>query len=132
MRTLTIVAGTAMAMALALPVAFAQTAPNSDAAPPAASTFGNQTGPGMMSGPAQGQQSGQVQPQLQPQGQGGYGPGMMNGNGADQGQGGYGSGMMGGYGANWMGAYGGIWVPILLVGLLVVGLVAWVVKRKAK
>ena len=37
--------------------------------------------------------------------------------------------MMYGYGVGWMGGYGGIWVPILLV-LLVGGLVAWVVKQK--
>ena len=30
----------------------------------------------------------------------------------------------------WMGGYGGIWIPILLV--LVVGLVAWVVMQKRK
>ena len=30
----------------------------------------------------------------------------------------------------WMGGYGGVWVPILLV--LVVGLVAWVVMQKRK
>ena len=30
----------------------------------------------------------------------------------------------------WMGGYGGVWVPILLV--LVVGLVAWVVVQKRK
>ena len=36
-------------------------------------------------------------------------------------------GGMGGYG--WMGAYGGIWLPLLLV-VAVVGLVAWVVVRQ--
>ena len=46
---------------------------------------------------------------------------MMNG--------GMGDGAMGGYG--WMGGYGGFWVPILLV-LVVVGLVVWVVKQKGK
>ena len=35
------------------------------------------------------------------------------------------------WGGGWMGGYGGIWVPILLV-IVVVGLVAWVVKRKGK
>ena len=30
----------------------------------------------------------------------------------------------------WMGGYGGAWVPILLVAV-VVGLVVWVVKRKS-
>jgi hypothetical protein len=33
------------------------------------------------------------------------------------------------WGAGWMGGYGGMWVPILLVAV-VVGLVVWVVKRK--
>ena len=37
--------------------------------------------------------------------------------------------MMYGYGVGWMGGYGGIWVPILLV-ILIAGLVAWVVKQK--
>lgn len=32
-------------------------------------------------------------------------------------------------GVGWMGGYGGIWVPVLLV-IAVVGLVAWLVKRK--
>ena len=40
-----------------------------------------------------------------------------------------GGGGMGSFG--WMGGYGGIWVPILLV-VVVVGLVAWVVKQKGK
>lgn len=31
----------------------------------------------------------------------------------------------------WMGGYGGYWVPILLV-IVVVGLVLWVVKQKGK
>jgi len=31
----------------------------------------------------------------------------------------------------WMGGYGGIWVPVLLV-IVVVGLVAWFVKQKGK
>ena len=133
MRKLTIAAGTtAMAIALSQPVALAQTAPNPEPSPQAASRLGSETGPGMMYGAAQAQPAGQVQRQMEPQGQVGYGPGMMNRDGAVQVQGGYGSGMMGGYGANWMGGYGGIWVPVLLVGLLVVGLVVWVVKRKAK
>ena len=34
-------------------------------------------------------------------------------------------------GVGWMGGYGGIWVPILLV-IVVVGLVGWVMKRKGK
>ncbi len=37
-------------------------------------------------------------------------------------------GMMSGSG--WMGGYGGLWVPILLV--VVVGLVAWIVMQKRK
>jgi len=45
---------------------------------------------------------------------------------------GMGSGMMGVYGAGWMdGGYGGIWVPVLLV-IVVVGLVAWFVAQKRK
>jgi len=39
------------------------------------------------------------------------------------------SGDMGGLG--WMGGYGGIWLPILVV-IVAVGLVAWVVKQKGK
>jgi hypothetical protein len=35
------------------------------------------------------------------------------------------------WGTGWMGGYGGIWVPILLV-IVVVGLVVWVVQRKGK
>ena len=35
------------------------------------------------------------------------------------------------WGSGWMGGYGGIWGPILLV-IVVVGLVAWVVKRNGK
>lgn len=38
-------------------------------------------------------------------------------------------GGMGGFG--WMGGYGGIWVPILLV-IVVAGVVAWMVKQKDK
>jgi uncharacterized membrane protein len=37
----------------------------------------------------------------------------------------------GGWGIGWMGGYGGIWMPILLV-IAVVGLVVWVVKQKGK
>ncbi|HEY8710946.1 MAG TPA: hypothetical protein VIM34_23460 [Burkholderiaceae bacterium] len=36
----------------------------------------------------------------------------------------------GNWGVGWMGGYGGIWMPILLV--VVVGLVAWIVMRKNK
>ena len=36
----------------------------------------------------------------------------------------------GSWGVGWMGGYGGIWMPILLV--VVVGLVAWLVMRKNK
>lgn len=36
----------------------------------------------------------------------------------------------GNWGAGWMGGYGGIWMPILLV--VVVGLVVWIVMRKNK
>lgn len=39
------------------------------------------------------------------------------------------NGDMGGFG--WMGGYGGIWVPILVV-IVVVGLLAWVVKKKER
>jgi hypothetical protein len=35
------------------------------------------------------------------------------------------------WGTGWMGGYGGIWGPILLV-VVVVGLVVWVVQRKGK
>lgn len=48
--------------------------------------------------------------------QGGYGPG---------------SGMMGGNGPGWMGGYGGIGLPILVV-IVVAGLVAWIVSQKRK
>ena len=34
-------------------------------------------------------------------------------------------------GGGWMGGYGGIWVPTLLV-IVVVGLVAWIVTQKRK
>lgn len=54
--------------------------------------------------------------------QGGYGPGSN----------GMGPGMMGNYdGFGWMGGYGGIWAPILLVAV-VVGVVVWVVAQKKK
>ena len=36
----------------------------------------------------------------------------------------------GNWGVGWMGGFGGIWMPILLV--VVVGLVAWIVMRKNK
>ena len=35
----------------------------------------------------------------------------------------------GNWGSGWMGGYGGIWMPILLV-IAVVGIVVWIVKRK--
>ena len=35
------------------------------------------------------------------------------------------------WGFGWMGGYGGVWMPILLV-IVVVGLVVWVVKQKGK
>jgi len=52
------------------------------------------------------------------------GSGMMGGNGT-------GTGMMGGNGTGWMGGYGGIWVPILLVAV-VAGIAGWIVARKRK
>ncbi len=39
------------------------------------------------------------------------------------------NGGMSGFG--WMGGYGGIWLPILVI-IAVAGLVAWVVRRKGK
>lgn len=48
---------------------------------------------------------------------------------ADTQQGGDGAGMMSSYGTGWMGGYGGIWVPILLVAV-VAGLVGWIVAHK--
>lgn len=33
--------------------------------------------------------------------------------------------------AGWMGSYGGAWVPILLL-IVVIGLVVWVLQRKGK
>jgi len=35
------------------------------------------------------------------------------------------------WGVGWMGGYGGIWMPILLV-IVVAGVVAWIVKRDGK
>jgi len=35
------------------------------------------------------------------------------------------------WGFGWMGGYGGVWMPILLV-VVVVGLVLWVVSQKGK
>ena len=35
------------------------------------------------------------------------------------------------WGFGWMGGYGGVWMPILLV-IVVVGLVVWVVNNKGK
>lgn len=35
------------------------------------------------------------------------------------------------WGSGWMGGYGGIWTPILLV-IAVAGVVAWIVGRKGK
>jgi len=95
----------------------------------APSDEGGRAGPGMMYSQSQGQGPGQGQEQRQGPGQDAYGPGMMGGQG--QGQGTYGPGMMYGYGIGWMGGYGGIWVPILLV-ILLAGLVAWFVKQKGK
>lgn len=37
----------------------------------------------------------------------------------------------GAWGVGWMGGYGGIWMPILLV-VVVVGLVAWAINQKGK
>ncbi len=34
--------------------------------------------------------------------------------------------------AGWMGGYGGMWVPILLVVVVVVAVVAWALGRKGK
>ena len=83
----------------------------------APSDEGTRAGPGMMYQQSQGQ------------GQDAYGPGMMGGQGQGQGQGTYWPGMMYGYCAGWMGGYGGIWLPILVV-LLIGGLVAWGVKQR--
>lgn len=35
------------------------------------------------------------------------------------------------WGSGWMGGYGGIWTPVLLV-VVVVGVIAWIVNRKDK
>lgn len=35
------------------------------------------------------------------------------------------------WGSGWMGGYGGVWVPILIV-IVVVGVVAWFLKQKGK
>lgn len=35
------------------------------------------------------------------------------------------------WGVVWMGGYGGIWMPVLLV-IVVAGLVAWILKRDGK
>lgn len=35
------------------------------------------------------------------------------------------------WGSGWMGGYGGIWMPILLI-IVVSGFVAWIVKRGGK
>ena len=50
-----------------------------------------------------------------------------------RGGGGGGGGWMGGDGGGWMSGsgYGGIWVPILLV-IVIVGLVAWIVTQKRR
>lgn len=37
----------------------------------------------------------------------------------------------GAWGSGWMGGYGGVWMPILLV-VVVAGLVAWIIKRGGK
>jgi len=114
MKKLTIAATiTAIAIAVSAPFTFAQTTPEPNTAPPAASPRGYEMGPGMMYNQGQGQ--GQVQGQGQSQGQGSaYGPGMM-----------------GTYGFGWMGGYGGMWGVVLLV-LAAVGLAAWVLTHKRK
>jgi hypothetical protein len=99
MKKLTIAATiTAIAIAVSAPFTFAQTTPEPNTAPPAASPRGYEMGPGMMYNQDQGQGQGQSQVP-------GYGPGMMynQGQGRVQGQGqsqgpGYGPGMMGGDG----------------------------------
>ncbi len=35
------------------------------------------------------------------------------------------------WGSGWMGGYGGMWTPILLL-IVVIGVVAWIVKRGGK
>ena len=37
----------------------------------------------------------------------------------------------GAWGVGWMGGYGGIWMPLLLV-VVVAGLVAWILKRDGR
>ena len=37
----------------------------------------------------------------------------------------------GGWGVGWMGGYGGIWMPILML-VVVVALVVWIVKQQKK
>ena len=118
MKKLIATAVAAVAFAVTVPVALAQTTPGSDTSPPVTAPRGVETGPGMMYGQGQGQG--------QTPAQGGTGPGMTYG----QGQGSYGSGMMNGYGVGWMGGYGGIWVVILLV--IVVGAVTWIVTQRRK
>ena len=111
----------AMAIAVTIPVALAQTTPNADTAPPATAQRSYETGPGMMNGQVQGQGPGQTQSRS------GTGTGMA----IEPGQGVAGPGMMGGYGTGWMGGgYGGIWGPIVLV--VGVGLVALIVMQKRK
>jgi len=116
MKKLITTAVAAVAFAVTVPVALAQTTSGSDTSPPVTAPRGVETGPGMMYGQGQGQTPAQ----------GGTGPGMTYG----QGQGTYGSGMMNGYGVGWMGGYGGIWVVILLV--IVVGAVTWIVTQRRK
>ena len=116
MKRLIATAVAAVAFAVTVPVALAQTSSGSDTSPPVTAPRGIETGSGMMYGQGQGQTPTQV----------GTGPGMMYG----QGQGTYGSGMMSGYGVGWMGGYGGIWVVILLI--VVVGAVTWIVTQKRK
>ena len=92
MKKMIIVAAmTALAIAMTAPLTLAQTAPKSYTAGPAASSPDFPSAPGSMGGYAQGQ--------------GGYGPGMMRGQGQAQGQGMYRSGSMGGY-AQGQGGYG--------------------------
>jgi uncharacterized membrane protein len=108
----------ALAIAVTMPVALAQTTPNADTSPPVNAQRSYEMGPSMMNG--QGQGPGQAQSQ------GVSGTGLTMG----PGQVAAGPGMMGGYGIGWMGGYGGIWVPILLVAG--VGLVAWILMQKRK
>jgi len=159
-RSTLVAAITAIAIAVIVPFALAQTSSRSGTEPPDAASRGYTAGPGGMGGYAQGQDAyspglmrGQIQGQGAygpgamsgpAQGQGGYGPGMMGGQvqgqgaygpGAmgnyAQGQGVFGNGMMGGYGAGWMGGYGGFGI-LLLFGIVAIGLVMWVAKQKRK